>query len=123
VVSLDKCDTPGGGGQNVNGERSHTGADLDQMIALGGLKIGDDCAGKVGIEEEILTEHLARPHPDLVETGAEFGFGHRGIHKALGRLVPVTISTLKRGSFSPLFPSYSQARFSGQGIKLKTEGF
>lgn len=67
----------------MNREGSHTWTDLHKMIPGGGFQIGDDRAGQIRIEQEILTEHLARTHPDLVETGAEFGFGHGGIHNPL----------------------------------------
>ena len=76
VVALDERDAPRGGLKDVNRERTHAGADLDKMITRSGLQPGDDGAGKVRVEEEVLPEHLARPHPDLLETGAEFGFGH-----------------------------------------------
>ncbi len=76
MIPLDQGDPARRRFQDVNCQRSHSRPDLDKMIARLRIKIGDDGAGKVSIEEKILAEHLARTHPDLIKTGAKFGFGH-----------------------------------------------
>jgi hypothetical protein len=100
VIAFDQGDAPGGRLQDVRGERPHARTNLDKVISGLGIKACDDRLGEIRIEKEILTEHLARTHPDLLETGTEFGFGHGKIHKALSRLVPAGI----RNIFCTLVP-------------------
>jgi hypothetical protein len=76
MVALDQRDAPRGGIQDVRGERAHARANLDEMVSRLRVETGDDGLGQVRIEEKILPEHLARPHTDLFEPGAEFCFGH-----------------------------------------------
>jgi len=77
--------------QNVYGKRTHARPNLYKMIPLGWFQIGNNRAGKIRIEEEILAEHLARTHPNLVETGTEFGFGHGSSHNSLPLPMPAVI--------------------------------
>ena len=100
VIPLDQCDAPRGRVEDVRGERAHAGPHLDKMVTRLRIKTGDDGLGQVRIEEEILPEHLARPHADLLESGAKFCFGHGKIHKALRRLVPAVIGR----EFFPVVP-------------------
>ena len=75
----------------MRGECPHSGPNLDKVISGLGIESGDNRLGQVRIEKEILTEHLARPQPDLLETGAEFCFRHGSILKSSKTLVPAAI--------------------------------
>jgi hypothetical protein len=100
VIPLDQRDAPRGRVEDVRGECAHAGPHLDKMVARLRVETGDDGLGQVRIKEEILPEHLARPHTDLLESGAKFCFGHGKIHKALRRLVPAVIGE----EFFPFVP-------------------
>jgi hypothetical protein len=102
----------------VNRESPHPRTYLHQMISLRGLQIGDNRTGKIRIEEKVLTEHLARTHADLIETGAEFGFGHGISHKPLELLTPATI----RRKFFLFLPKLFTWRRSDLLQVISTEG-
>jgi hypothetical protein len=86
MIALDQRDATRRCFKDVRGESPHARANLDKMIP--GLRIETSNNGlrQVRIEEEILPEHLARPHTDLIETGAEFCFGHRKVIEPCGDL-------------------------------------
>jgi hypothetical protein len=86
VITLDERDTARGGIEDVRGKGPHAGTNLHEVIAGLRIKAGDDGLRQVRIEEEILPEHLARSHTDLIETGAKFCFGHRQVIKPCGGL-------------------------------------
>ena len=100
MVTLDQSDPSGGRCEDVYCQGSHARTNFHEMIPRGGFQIGDNRTGQIRIEQEILTEHLARTHPDFIETGTEFGFGHGGIHNPLSHLLPVS----QRNKFFPLVP-------------------
>ena len=76
MITLDQGNTPCRRCQDVGRQGPHAGTDLHKMIPLPRFQIGNDGLCKIRIEEEILTEHFARTHTNLVETGAEFCLGH-----------------------------------------------
>ena len=91
VIPLDQGDATGRRFQQVNREGTHAGTNLDEMIPGSGFRPGNNRPGEIRIQEKILPEHFAWPHPDLIKSGTEVGFVHEASHNPLERLVPVAI--------------------------------
>ena len=91
MVPFDQGDASRGRFEDMCRESPHAGTDFHKMITRPRLQSRNDRTCQIRIQKEVLTQHFAGPYPDLIKAGAEFGFRHGNIHKALKRLVPAVM--------------------------------